>query len=125
MSDEPIKETVCEECEHKPKEETKFCPKCGAEDPWIERNAYEFDEDDLPIVFSFETYNDNWELWGEFYREYFGHSELKGSDIAGMPDDFPSLKYLMADLYFVITENLEVKGPFLEESEARSLSKQN
>ena len=116
----PITETVCEECGKKPgRHKTKYCPDCGTEEPWKEQNAYEFDEDDLPIVFSYEVYDDNHELWREFCSYYFDAHDLKGSDIANLPEDFPPLKYCCPMLWFVITEDLDRKGPFLSEEAAR------
>lgn len=122
--DEPLQETVCSECEHKPDEETKFCPECGAENPWIERNAYEFDEDDLPIVVSYEFYNDTFGLWDSFCEDYFG-GRLKRKHIANLPNNFPKMKYCVHTVYFVVTENLELEGPFVDEEEAERFCTKN
>lgn len=116
----PITETVCGECDHNPDSETKHCPECGAEEPWEEQNAYEFDEDDLPIIFAYNVYDDNHGMWRGFLQDYFGVGyNLKESDIANLPSGFPRLKYISQDLYFVITEDLELEGPFLSKQEAR------
>lgn len=112
-------ETYCTDCGNTSTATTPHCPNCGAEDPWDERPAYQFDEDDLPFVFSYEVYKDNWQLWREFCQAYFGNYELKGSDTAGIPEDFPKLKYCVFEVYFVITESHDLDGPFLSREEAK------
>lgn len=112
-------ETYCTECERVSSATTPHCPDCGAEDPWDERPAYEFNEDDLPFVFSYEVYEDNWKLWRSFCEQYFGSYELKGSDVAGLSEEFPKLKYCVFDVHYVVTEGYELEGPFLSEEDAR------
>lgn len=110
-----VTETVCTGCGRQTTVESDYCPDCGAEDPWEEQPRYEFDEEDLPIVVEFEVYDDNHSLWRDFCNQYFGKYELRGSDIVGLPDDFPRMKYCTFSVYFKITEELELEGPFLEE----------
>jgi hypothetical protein len=112
-------ESYCTECGSASTAATPHCPNCGAEDPWDERPAFRFDEDDLPFVFSHEVYDDNYDLWRTFCGEYFGAYELNGSDVAGLPEDFPKMKYCVFEVYFVITETYELEGPFLDKSAAR------
>ena len=115
----PLQETTCDECGHTPPgEPSPYCPECGAEDPWTERPAYTFDNEDLPIVFSHEVYQDNYELWRSFCQQYFGTGDLTGSDIAGLPDDFPQLECCIVTLYWTITDSLTVEGPFLDRAAA-------
>lgn len=115
-------ETYCTECDQTSTATTPHCSNCGSEDPWEERPAYEFDEDELPFIFSHEVYNDNWEIWKDFCEAYFGVYELKGSDIAGIPEEFPRLKYCVFEVYYVITESYELEGPFLDRTEAREVA---
>jgi len=117
--------TVCTECGHETRSGTPHCAECGAADPWEERPAFEFDPQDLPIVFSYEVYDDGNGLWEAFCEAYFGTPELTGSDIAGIPDAFPKLEYCMADLWFRITEDYDVEGPFLSRSAARAGEEEN
>lgn len=114
-----ITQTVCTECDATPSERTEFCPHCGAEDPWEEEAKYEFDSNDLPIIFSHRISKDNYELWRDFCECYFGVYDLMGSDIANLPDDFPRLSDVHAELYFAITEDYEVVGPRLDRREIR------
>ena len=110
-----VTHTVCSECGERPNTKTPYCPSCGEESPWEEVPTYEFDEDDLPIAFSFSVSEDNWELWDAFCHQYFGGAGLVGSDIEGLPDEFPRLKCCFVDIWFVVTEEYEVEGPFLEQ----------
>jgi hypothetical protein len=116
-----ITNTVCTSCGHTTDQASPspFCPQCGDEDPWDERAAHVFEEDDLPFVFSYEAYEDNYSLWGAFCEQYFGVYELKGTDIAGLPEEFPRLKYCVCELWFKITPSYELEGPFQSEAEAR------
>lgn len=114
-----LMETYCTECGKTVRNETDHCPNCGAEDPWDERSAYRFDEEDLPIVISHEIYQDHNELWQSFCSGYFGSASLTGDQIADLPDEFPSLGYCVFDVYYVVTESMDLEGPFLERSEAR------
>lgn len=118
MSD-PLTETLCEECEFSPTSKTPCCPVCGEEDPWTEEVKYDFDDVELPITFSVEHYDDNHEMWRDFVEAIFGVYELRGSDIANLPDELPSMGYCVVDFYYKLTEDLELKGPFLEKEEAR------
>lgn len=63
-------------------------------------------------MFSYEVYADDHELWREFCAAYFDAHELSGSDIANLPDEFPSMKYASATFWYVVTEDLDLKGPF-------------
>jgi hypothetical protein len=117
----PITETVCTTCGASidTPSPPPYCPQCGDEAPWDEQAAYVFDEDDLPVVFSKEVYDDNWGLWRAFCNQYFGVAELNGSDVTGLSKDFPTLKYCVTELWFKITPSHELEGPFLSEQEAR------
>lgn len=117
----PITETVCTNCGASidTPSPPPYCPQCGDEDPWDEQAAYVFDEDDLPVVFSHDIYDDNWGLWRAFCNQYFGVDELNGSEVAGLPEDFPRLKYCVVELWFTLTPSHELAGPFLSEQEAR------
>jgi hypothetical protein len=118
-NDEPPTETVCEECNYRVDEETEHCPKCGTEDPWVERYKYDWQEDvDLPVVFSFEVYYDNYELWNQFTTAVWG-TRLKESHVRGLPESAPQMKYCVFHTYWKLDERLELKGPFLDKKEAR------
>ncbi len=114
-----ITEIVCTECDESPAEETPHCPNCGAEDPWEEQPTYEFNDDDLPIIFSYELYNDTYGLWRAFCHEYFG-SSVKGKNVANLPSSFPRMKYCTTMLYFKVTESYNLEGPYLTKEEARN-----
>lgn len=113
-----ITETFCSECDRKDSSEPNYCPNCGAEDPWVTEPRYEFDEDDLPVIFETSMTDDFWELWHDFTQSYFG-CQLEGEDVVGLPDDFPRMKYRYIDVYWVLTEDLEIEGPFCNRNEAR------
>jgi hypothetical protein len=117
-NDEPPTETVCEECNYRVDEETEHCPKCGAEDPWVERYKYDWEDVDLPVVFSFEVYHDHYELWDTFTSKVWG-TRLKGNQIANVPERAPKMKYTVFQTYWKVDERLNLKGPFLDEKEAR------
>lgn len=119
MTEEVATKTVCSECGVKGSASNNYCPECGEENPWKEEPLFEFDEDDFPFVFKYSQTKDFYELWKAWSRAYFG-GEVDRNEISGLPDDFPSLEYAMIDLYYVITEDYELKGPFLERREARN-----
>lgn len=112
-------ETYCTDCGKTVQDETDHCPNCGAADPWDERPAHKFSDDDLPLVFSHEIYQDHGELWRSFASDYFGSAEVTEIQAAGIPDEFPRLEYCIFDIYYVVTEGLELQGPFLQRSAAR------
>lgn len=122
MSDnEVLTETVCENCEHRPEEESNFCPECGEEDPWIERNKFEFDEEDLPVVFEHTFNQADGEIWNSFSREYFDAPPgLKNGHIANFPaKKFPRMKKARVHVWYIVTEDFDLKGPFMTEDEAQ------
>lgn len=112
-------ETVCSECGTKSRSKPNFCPDCGAEDPWEEEALFEFDEDDLPIIFETSLSDDFWELWDDFCQSYFGVCDIEGDDVKGLPDEFPRMKYRMINVYWVLNEDLEIEGPYLSRKNAR------
>lgn len=114
MSDESIKETVCTNCEHSPEKETAFCPECGEEDPWKERNKFEFDKEDLPITFSHRCYEDDYQIWNSFSEDYFD-SRLQRKHIANLPNNFPRLKIDEVEIWYGIDKSLKLHGPFMTE----------
>ena len=120
MSDNTVPtETLCTECGHQPDNEPpNFCPECG-NDEWKSRAKYDFERDvDLPFVFSMEVYSDDYELWREFCYSAFD-ANLKGKNIANLPNNFPRMKYCTPLLYFKLTEDLDLEGPYLSKQEAR------
>lgn len=112
-------ETVCGECETSISgTDINYCPVCGAgPDPLVEKNKYDFNDVDLPIIFSQEQYNDHYRLWDSFCDEAFGE-RLHGGDIANVPEDMPRMKYNVFSVYYKLDEDLEIHGPFLSEKEA-------
>lgn len=112
-------EMRCSECGHTPREETKFCPECGAETPWLEEPVADFNDVDFPVFVEMYESNDNWELWREFCDTAFGNRSLKGEHIANLPDGFGrELKYAHYSTWWVVTET-SVDGPYLTERAAR------
>lgn len=118
MSDVPT-EIVCENCGNAGGNQPAYCEECGAEDPWTEEVLYDFDDVELPMTFSYEVYDDNYGLWDTFCRAAFG-TELKSSQIANFPETFPRMKYCMPILHFKLTEEYELKGPYLDKQGARN-----
>jgi hypothetical protein len=110
----PPKEIVCTSCDKTTDHETQFCPSCGSENPWEEEPKYEFDNEDLPIAFPYEVKNTNWKVWDEFCEHYFGERDVDGHDIKGFPRKFPKMETCETELWFVITESLELEGPFID-----------
>lgn len=108
----------CGNCGDKSQNEPNFCPKCGSKDPWVSVSKYEFEENDLPFIYTTSLTDDNWEMWDDFCESYFG-VRLEGCDIVGLPEDFPLMKYRYIDLYWILTEEYNVKGPFNEKQKAR------
>lgn len=102
--------------------ETSFCPECGTEDPWKDMPRHTFNTEDLPITFSISHGGHKWELWESFCEEYFGNYELNGSEISGLPEDFPPLKYAHIEAHYVITEDLELHGPFLDKTKTHEFT---
>jgi len=123
MTDDVLTETVCESCGKEWGErselEPNYCPSCGTEDPWIEQPMYDFEDVDLPIVFSEEKHDDHYGLWRSFCAQAFGVHEIYSSNIANFPDGMPRMKYSVVEVYWKVTENLKLKGPFLDKDEAR------
>jgi hypothetical protein len=117
MSD-PATETVCGDCGHRPDEPNDYCPECGAEGPWEVQYLYDWKDVDLPVVFSFEHYNDTYGLWHEFTTAVFG-TRLGSDEIAHCPGIQRDMKYCVVQTYWKLTENLKVKGPFLDKKEAK------
>lgn len=111
----------CADCGHTVnKDPSPFCPECGVEDPWAEVPVYAFDDADLPIVFGHEFYDDNWDLWRSFASDYFGSGAVETGDVADLPDAFPNLSTVCVTVYFRITEDYEMDGPYLSRREART-----
>jgi len=117
-----VTETTCENCGNVTTDDPPppYCSGCGEQNPWKERSAYQFDEDDLPIVFSYEVYDDGWQLWNRFAQDYWGVYELNGSDVSGLPEQFPDLKYCVFTVWFKITDGYDLEGPFLSKEDARA-----
>jgi len=117
-----VTETTCEQCGNTTTDESPppYCSQCGTANPWKEQSAYQFDESDLPIVFSYEVYNDTYRLWNTFVHAYWNAHDLRGSDIDGLPEEFPKMKYCVFTVWFKVTEQYELEGPFLTEQEAKA-----
>lgn len=111
--------TICDSCGHKPRKETDHCPSCGTKEPWVLENTHDFEDVELPLVFSIEHYNDTYGLWKSFTESAFGAYNIQGSQIANVPDGLPKMKYCIVEVYFKLTEDYELEGPFLERKEAR------
>lgn len=114
-----ITHTLCTECGSVTTTEPSYCPDCGGESPWVEEPRYDFEDVDLPVVFSVQHYDDHHGMWRSFTGQVFDVHELKGSQIANLPTGLPSMKHCVVELYYKLTENLELEGPYLEREEAQ------
>lgn len=116
-----ITETVCSECNWTTteREPPNYCPNCGAQEPWEEQPAYKIHRENFPVIFTTSCGGEKWGLWRAFCEEYFGVYDLKGSDVANLPEDFPRLKYGHVDIYWAIDEEYELHGPFLDKDKLR------
>lgn len=119
MSDDVLTETYCTECGNIPEDGTPHCPKCGAEEPWEERNKFEFNKEDLPIVFEHTFNNSSGGMWRDFTRSYFGELVETERYVANMPKKFPRMKKSRVHVYYFLDENLEVQGPYMTERRAK------
>lgn len=113
----------CENCSKRSQSMPNFCPKCGSKDPWISVNNYEFEEDDLPFVYTTSLTDDNWEMWDDFCESYFG-VKMEASDVAGLSEGFPLMKYRYVELYWILTEDYNIKGPFNRKDKVREVISQ-
>lgn len=123
MMSEVLTETVCESCgkpwEEQAPLEPNYCPSCGEEDPWVEQPMYDWENVDLPVVFSEEKYDDHYGLWESFCSQVFDAHEIDSTNIANFPDTFPRMKYSVVEIWWKLDEHLTLKGPFLDKGEAR------
>jgi len=116
MSNEPATKTVCSECGTESNQFSNYCSVCGSgPEPWTDEYEADFADVELPVVFETNEYNDN--LWYAFSEQVFG-GRYSGSDVANLPDMFPRMKYCDMTLYWKLTEDLELEGPFLNRVEA-------
>lgn len=111
----PPKNIICTECESVSEQKTAYCAECGAEYPWKKEPKYEFEEEDLPLLFSYPIESRDWNIWDEFCKDYFGEENIDARDIESFPRNFPKMESFEEELYFVITESLELKGPYIQE----------
>jgi hypothetical protein len=81
------------------------------------------DDVDFPVIVEVEHYNDDHGLWRTFCDQVFGYPGLKGSDIANVPDGFPSMKYNVVRYYMVVFRD-DLEGPFLEKEKAEEVANQ-
>lgn len=110
-------ERRCNECGNV-NDSAEYCPDCGCGE-WVERVQFDFERDvDPPVIFETSVYNDTYGMWDAFCEQTFGR-RVKGSQIANLPDGLPRMKYYEVSLYWVLTEDYELNGPFLDEREAR------
>lgn len=118
----PATEMVCVQCRETLHENPNYCPECGAEDPLTERALYDFERDvDLPVVIEVSHYNYNYKLWHMFCEEVFGE-RAHPSDVVNMPEEgfaHKNMKHLVFEVYYTVTEDHEIKGPYLDRRDAR------
>jgi hypothetical protein len=114
--------TLCEDCSSLATSEPNYCPDCGAgPDPWQEEARNYFERDvDLPMIIEDERYDDDYGLWREFCQQAFGHRGLKESTIKNMPDGFPRMKHCTIRVYWKLTEDYNLKGPYMNKQDARN-----
>lgn len=110
--DPPVYE--CIECGHEPLQVRKFvednevqesgwyCPDC--EETYEETETLEWGQLDFPVWFSFESYNDNYELLRRFCR-----CEGIREDIVPDKREF---KYCIFEAWFKVTEGGSLQGPY-------------
>jgi len=110
--------TYCEDCDYEASSTSEFCPSCGVEDPWVSEPKFDMNDVDFPVIVEREHYDDNYGLWRDFCGKVFGAYELTESEIANVPDSFPSMKYCVPTTYWVVYED-RIDGPFLDRSTAR------
>jgi len=117
MTDVPV-ERRCEECGN-PNDTADYCPVCGS-DTWESHILYDFERDvDLPVVFPFRVYDDHYGLWNSFCETVWD-TRLSGEEIANRPrPGLPRMKYCTFDVYWKLTEDCELTGPFMDREEAR------
>lgn len=111
--------TICSDCGKQVGKTTEYCSNCGAgPDPWEEVAEHDFERDvELPLIFHSEVYNDNYGLWRDFCAAAFGVYEVKGKDVANMPN-LPKMKYQVFTVYYKLDENYKLHGPYLEKEDA-------
>lgn len=112
MTSPRLTDVVCRECNLKTVEKHKYCPDCGSEDPWIERDKYDFERDvELPVTFQ-ETVNMNdWDVWRSFCDKVWDDRSIKGSNVQNLPPTgLPRMKYgPRVTITFQLTEELEIE----------------
>jgi hypothetical protein len=111
--------TRCESCGNQTDERHEHCSVCGEQDPWVSEPKYDFDDVDFPVVIEREHYDDHYGMWRTFCAAALGQYELDESQIANVPSGFPRMKYCVVQTYWKVTADYELKGPFLDEQEAR------
>jgi hypothetical protein len=115
MTDVPV-ERRCDECGN-PNDTADYCPECG-NGTWERHALYDFERDvDLPVVFPFSAYNDHYELWNSFCEAVWD-TRLTAQQIANIPG-LPRMKYSEFEVYWKLTEDCELTGPFMDREEAR------
>jgi len=117
MTDVPV-ERRCEECGHH-SDYGNYCLECG-NGSFETHTLYDFKRDvDLPVVFPFSVYNDHYELWNSFCETVWD-TRLQPEDIANRPiPGLPRMKYSTFDVYWKLTEDCELMGPFMDREEAQ------
>lgn len=116
----PQTQPKCNNCGHYPTSRTDYCPDCGEEDPWFEESLYTFDpEDDLPLIISYYVMEDQAPLYKAFCEELFGEQRIiKEDEIDGPVDNLPRMGELHEELFYIITTDYEIEGPYYSESAA-------
>ena len=116
----PTTQPTCSNCGHYPDSRTDYCPDCGSEDPWVEESVYEFDpEEDLPVIISHYVMRDDAPLYKAFCDELFGEQRIiQPDEIDGPVGDLPRMGELHEELFYIITTDFEIEGPYYSESDA-------
>jgi predicted RNA-binding Zn-ribbon protein involved in translation (DUF1610 family) len=106
----------CPECRYEPLEVKKsvennevvkggyYCPDCGED--FAEDTVLRWDDVDFPYWIDYEPYDDNWQLYRDFLYATGLHEEA-----VGMPP-LRDMKYTVFTVWFKITEDGEVEGPY-------------
>jgi len=114
------KQDKCGECGYYPDRQTDYCPECGEKDPWIEESVYQFNPDnDLPLILSYYVTDYSSPLYKSFCEELFGEQRIITADeIDGPIENLPRMGELHEEIFYVLTDDYTIEGPFYSENEA-------
>ena len=80
-----------------------YCPDC--ESTYDGDTVFSWEDVDWPVWIEYESYNDTWRMYDLFLRQTGIHEDA-------MPDGFTEMKYTVFSVWFKITEDGTVHGPY-------------